>query len=54
MLDFGINVTLCTDNPVIAGVTIDSEYETAVKYAGFTDADLIKMSENALKAAFLK
>jgi len=52
MLDFGIKVTLCTDNPVIAGVTIDSEYETAVKYAGFTAADLIKMSENALYAAF--
>jgi len=53
MLDMGINVTLCTDNPVIAGVTIDSEYETAKKYAGFNDADLVKMSKNAINAAFI-
>ena len=53
MLDMGINVTLCTDNPVIAGVTIDSEYETAVKYAGFSENDLIKMSKNAINAAFI-
>jgi len=52
MLDMGINVTLCTDNPVIAGVTIHSEYEKAVKYAGFTESDLVKMSKNAINAAF--
>lgn len=52
LLDMGVNVTLNTDNPCIAGVTIDSEYEKALKYAGFTESDLLKMSKIALNAAF--
>ena len=53
MLDMGINVTLCTDNPIIAGVTIDSEYDVALNRAGFTHGDLVKMSKIAINAAFI-
>jgi adenosine deaminase len=53
LLDMGINVTLNTDNPCISGVTIDSEYDVALKYAGFCYDDLVKMSKNAVNAAFI-
>ena len=53
MLDAGLKVTLNTDNPVIAGVTLDSEYQIALDRCGFTYLDLIRMNLYALEASFL-
>ncbi len=53
MLDAGLRVTLNTDNPVIAGVTLDSEYQRALDRCGFTYLDLIRMNLNAVDASFL-
>lgn len=53
MLDAGLKVTLNTDNPVIAGVTLDSEYQLALDRCGFTYLDLIRMNLNAVDASFL-
>ncbi|MEG1557291.1 MAG: adenosine deaminase [Oscillospiraceae bacterium] len=53
MYDMGMKVTLNTDNMVIAGVTLDSEYKIAMERCGFTMDDLIKMNINSAKASFL-
>ncbi|MEG1304396.1 MAG: adenosine deaminase, partial [Oscillospiraceae bacterium] len=53
MYDMGMKVTLNTDNMVIAGVTLDSEYKIAMERCGFTMDDIIKMNINSAKASFL-
>ncbi len=53
LLEMGIAVTLNTDNPEIAGVTLESEYDVALEQAGFTKEDLIRMNLNSAKASFL-
>lgn len=53
LLDIGVKVTINTDNPVIAGVTLDSEYDIAVLQGGFSMNDLIKANINSVEAAFM-
>ena len=53
MLDAGLRVTLNTDNPVIAGVTLAQEYDLALARCGFTYLDLIRMNRFAVEASFL-
>ncbi len=53
LFDMGVRVTLNTDNPCIAGVTLDSEYDLALARCGFTRADLIQMNIYAAEAAFM-
>lgn len=53
LLDMGLNVTLNTDNPVIAGISLESEYDIATTQAGFTEKDLVLVNINSARAAFL-
>ena len=53
LLDMGISVTINTDNMVLAGVSLDDEYDHCLRDMGFVRDDLIRMNENAVRAAFL-
>jgi adenosine deaminase len=53
LMDMGIKVTLNTDNPVIAGVTLDGEYDFAVLQGGFSKNDLIRANINSVEASFM-
>lgn len=53
LLDMGMNVTINTDNMVLAGVSLDDEYDHCLGEMGFTHSDLIRMNQNAVRAAFL-
>ena len=48
----GLHVTVSTDNPVIAGVTVEDEYDHLKESLGFTDKELAKMNYYAVEAAF--
>lgn len=52
-LERGLSVTVNTDNMTASNTTLDKEYEALKKHLQMTDADLKRMNENALKAAFL-
>ncbi|MCI5624580.1 MAG: adenosine deaminase [Clostridiales bacterium] len=53
LLDMGLNVTVNTDNMTFAGVDLEAEYGHCLGEMGFTPEDLVKMSENSIRAAFL-
>jgi len=53
LLDMGLNVTINTDNMTFAGVDLEAEYDHCLRDMGFTPEDLVKMSENSIRAAFL-
>lgn len=53
LLDMGLNVTINTDNMTFAGVDLEAEYDHCLKDMGFTPEDLVKMSGNSIRAAFL-
>lgn len=53
LLDMGVKVTLNTDNMVFSYVTIEDEYDKALKQCGFTYRDLIQCNINAFEAAFM-
>ncbi len=50
--EFGIPVTVNTDDSTCSSTTLDQEYEKVMSL-GFTQRDLIKMNCNAARAAFL-
>ncbi len=50
-VQLGIPVALCTDNPVQTGTTIGREYAIA-QTLGFTPAELLAFTRNAIQAAF--
>lgn len=53
LLARGLKVTLNTDDPSISGIDLAHEYRIAVEELGLSEADLRRMQENALAAAFL-
>lgn len=53
LYDMGVPVTINTDNPTLAGVTLDDEYTHCLNEMGFSYNDLIKMNINSAKAAFM-
>lgn len=53
LLDMGLAVTINTDNMTFAGVNLDREYRHCVEDMGFTEEDLLKLSENSVRAAFM-
>ena len=53
LLRRGLAVTLNTDDPSISGIDLAHEYRIAMDELGLTEADLRRMQENALAAAFL-
>lgn len=53
LLARGLAVTLNTDDPVISGIDLAHEYRVAEAEIGLSPADLRRLQENALAAAFL-
>ncbi|MEA5017965.1 MAG: adenosine deaminase [Erysipelotrichaceae bacterium] len=53
LYDMGVRVTLNTDNMILSNVTLDSEYEIAMRELGFTYNDLIKMNIYSIEASFM-
>lgn len=51
--DLGVTVTLSSDDPPFFATTLAKEYDNAVKYFNFTKAELLEMTRNSLKAAFV-
>ena len=54
LYDYGIKVTVNTDDMAILKTNIDKEYEILIKELGFTYNDLIKMNMNSIEASFMK
>ena len=48
-----MSVQINTDNMTFAGVDLEAEYDHCLREMGFTPEDLVKMSENSIRAAFL-
>ena len=53
LLAHGLAVTLNTDDPSISGIDLAHEYRVAAEEIGLAEADLHRMQEAALAAAFL-
>ena len=51
MVDAGVPIALCTDNPVQLNTSIAREYQIA-HLTGLTEAELLDMTRNAINAAF--
>ncbi|NLH52099.1 MAG: adenosine deaminase [Bacteroidales bacterium] len=51
--DYGLRITLNTDNRLISNTTLTHEYMLAVEHFGFTEKDLIVLVINGFKSAFL-
>lgn len=49
----GIPVTINTDDPAVSGITLGSEYETALQHCGLSLGDLETVIMNGVDAAFL-
>lgn len=53
LMEMGIPITLNTDNMTISNVTLDSEYDIATKYCGFSPKDLIRCNIASIQASFM-
>ena len=53
LLARGVAATLNTDDPSISGIDLPHEYRVAAEEIGLSEADLRRMQETALEAAFL-
>lgn len=53
MFDAGLKVTLGSDDPSFFGTTIGREYQIAQEHFGFTDAELLVLTRNAIEEAFI-
>ena len=53
MFDSGLKVTLGSDDPTFFRTSIGREYEIAQKEFGFSDAELLQLSRNAIEEAFI-
>lgn len=53
MFEAGMKVTLGSDDPPFFNTTIGNEYRIAQEEFGFTDAELLQISRNAIEEAFV-
>ena len=53
MLDYGLSVSLNSDDPHIMNIDLTHEYEVAHRFLKMTEFDFIKMNEHAKKASFI-
>lgn len=53
MFDSGLKVTLGSDDPTFFRTSIGREYEIAQSEFGFSDAELLQLSRNAIEEAFV-
>lgn len=51
--DEGIPVSLCTDNRLMSGVTLQREYEHARDELGFSEAELTRIARTGFEVAFV-
>jgi len=51
--DYGLKVVLGSDDPSFFNTSIGREYEIAQKHFGFTDAELLRLTKNAIEEAFV-
>ena len=51
--DYGLKVTLGSDDPTFFGTSIGREYKIAKEQFGFSDSELLKISKNAVEEAFV-
>jgi len=51
--DAGLKVTLGSDDPTFFNTSIGKEYEIAHQHFGFTEAELLQISRNAVEEAFV-
>lgn len=52
-LDAGITVCLNTDDPAISNITLAHEYDVVANILGLTDAEITRIQNNGVAAAFL-
>ena len=52
MLDYGLSVSLNSDDPHIMNIDLTHEYEVAHRFLGMNEADFTKMNMNARSASF--
>jgi adenosine deaminase len=52
MLDYGLSVSLNSDDPHIMNIDLTHEYEVAHRFLGMNETDFIKMNMNARSASF--
>jgi adenosine deaminase len=50
--DLGVKLTLGSDDPPYFSTTIGKEYDVAAKHFGFTSAELLQITRNAIQASF--
>jgi len=53
LLDEGVRVTINTDDPALFGIDLTHELEVCRRDLGFTEADLRRVTANAIDASFL-
>lgn len=51
--DFGLKVTLGSDDPSFFDTTIGKEYKIAQEQFGFSDDELLQVTKNAIESAFI-
>ena len=49
----GLRVTINTDNMILSGIDLDTEYDHCLQEMGFSRADLLQMLAYSAEAAFL-
>lgn len=53
LLDMGMRITINTDNMILSGINLDTEYDHCLREMGFTPEDLWKMLHYSADAAFV-
>jgi len=53
LLDWGVRVTLNSDDPPFFDTSLAGEYEIAAKHFGFDDAELARCTKTAIESAFV-
>lgn len=52
LMNAGVRVTLNTDNIMVSGVTLESEWEKVIRTFGLTDDQILALQKNAAEATF--
>lgn len=52
LMNAGVRVTLNTDNTMVSGVTLQSEWEKVIRTFGLTDDQILTLQKNAAEASF--
>ena len=53
LYDYGVKLSVSTDNRIVSNITLTEEYTNLIKYLDFTISDLYQMNLNAIDFAFI-